>query len=105
MRALRRALQGRPFTGAWIETKNIRMKSPCSGGRPFTGAWIETQGIRFPGPRPKGRPFTGAWIETPLEKQKARQGVVAPSRGRGLKLLNPTLLGNNLGSPLHGGVD
>ena len=32
----------RPFTGAWIETKNLMANGSRSGSRPFTGAWIET---------------------------------------------------------------
>ena len=34
-----------------------------------------------------GRPFTGAWIETVLPQRWKCCGRVAPSRGRGLKLL------------------
>ena len=34
---------GRPFTGAWIETVNVRPCGESYGGRPFTGAWIETE--------------------------------------------------------------
>ena len=32
----------RPFTGAWIETRNRINGSSKNSRRPFTGAWIET---------------------------------------------------------------
>ena len=38
-------------------------------------------------PRYIGRPFTGAWIETMRMVALPRWAMVAPSRGRGLKLL------------------
>ena len=33
---------GRPFTGAWIETEKLCRLESFSQRRPFTGAWIET---------------------------------------------------------------
>ena len=73
--------------------------------RPFTGAWIET----YPAPKPITviirRPFTGAWIETPQAADDNSPGRVAPSRGRGLKLLGRQTLKRAQRSPLHGGVD
>ena len=58
-------------------------KEWCRARRPFTGAWIETgMGYVFPGDR---------WV--------------APSRGRGLKLVGGTIARDPLESPLHGGVD
>ena len=81
---------------------------PVSSGRPFTGAWIETRYgedadlMRVVAPsRGRGlkhmqttdyflevlrRPFTGAWIETTTYPDMAAYLSVAPSRGRGLKL-------------------
>ena len=47
------------------------------------------------GPMDDGRPFTGAWIETGRDRAGAGQVGVAPSRGRGLKLL--TRKGNYIG--------
>ncbi len=35
----------------------------------------------------KGRPFTGAWIETSSKQDRQMIHEVAPSRGRGLKLV------------------
>ena len=73
-----------------------------------------------------GRPFTGAWIETWTRCRDEVEPDVAPSRGRGLKLLvlcilmlvcrrpftgawietgGHTYLGSVRLSPLHGGVD
>ena len=54
--------------------------------RPFTGAWIETH-MPSPGAvRDACRPFTGAWIETRISARCDLISLVAPSRGRGLKL-------------------
>ena len=39
------------------------------------------------------RPFTGAWIETIMIGMLVMQGMVAPSRGRGLKPCLPGLPG------------
>ena len=77
--------QGRPFTGARIETACRRASRPAARGRPFTGARIETLG---PPLRPAGpsRPFTGARIETTHARRHHRRPSVAPSRGRGSKL-------------------
>ena len=33
----------RPFTGAWIETREVLEFVLKNESRPFTGAWIETQ--------------------------------------------------------------
>ena len=55
---------GRPLTGAWIETSQMAFSS-ASSRRPLTGAWIETLGIIL-------------WIPSMM---------VAPSRGRGSKPL------------------
>ena len=55
-------------------------------GRPFTGAWIETTTIAPYFSQDNGRPFTGAWIETYSTRNEAPLKRVAPSRGRGLKL-------------------
>ena len=77
------AWEGRPFTGAWIETRSSLHDKRSQKRRPFTGAWIET----WINPRHRtnglGRPFTGAWIETIW----SRHNSVLSS------------------SPLHGGVD
>ena len=34
---------GRPLTGAWIETSARMSPKIARSGRPLTGAWIETQ--------------------------------------------------------------
>ena len=75
------------------------------GRRPFTGAWIETICATTRARQTGCRPFTGAWIETIASAWATTQTLVAPSRGRGLKLPSE-LVGNYLiTSPLHGGVD
>ncbi len=51
------------------------------------------------------RPFTGAWIETIASQHDAVAWSVAPSRGRGSKLLKRNSTNQNQKSPLHGGVD
>ena len=43
-----------------------------------------------------GRPFTGAWIETPWPRGKAASPSVAPSRGRGLKLVTVVASGSGV---------
>ena len=55
-------------------------------GRPFTGAWIETREKGAYERRSVSRPFTGAWIETGCTPRRRKTLKVAPSRGRGLKL-------------------
>ncbi len=37
-----RGPRGRPFAGAWIETRAGHGWAACRGRRPFAGAWIET---------------------------------------------------------------
>ena len=38
--------EGRPFTGAWIETMTLAAGIDPVDSRPFTGAWIETPSVR-----------------------------------------------------------
>ena len=124
--ALRRRSNGRPFTGAWIETINLSSSNLPKVCRPFTGAWIETSLPAASRRCPSRRPFTGAWIETLCPYSNRGHGSVAPSRGRGLKHV-PAQTGNRIPrrpftgawiettgqpaadnaatSPLHGGVD
>ena len=85
---MERAERRRAFTGAWIETKRLGMRTVQEKRRAFTGAWIETvpDWWRFGGncvapsrarglkllswlvvSWPWGRAFTGAWIETPVD--------------------------------------
>ena len=73
----------RPFTGAWIETKNTGLFFLYLLCRPFTGAWIETCCRLRSSAEDLGRPFTGAWIET----------------------MDEYCYTFHLMSPLHGGVD
>ena len=75
---------GRPFTGAWIETSCLR-----NGLRRVMVAPSQGRGLK---PSSRGetislmrRPFTGAWIETTRREVAGLLGVVAPSQGRGLK--------------------
>ena len=42
LRAADASRTGRPFTGAWIETRWHQMRCSHAECRPFTGAWIET---------------------------------------------------------------
>ncbi len=98
---------GRPLTGAWIETLSLsrtpprRPWSPPHGGvdrntaadvafalargRPLTGAWIETACRRRRSSSRSCRALTGAWIETCRSSRCSGQWIVAPSRGRGSK--------------------
>ena len=52
-----------------------------------------------------GRPFTGAWIETVRFVLLSFFDCVAPSPGRGLKLVATQATGGHGMSPLHRGVD
>lgn len=49
--------------GAWIETTNAQMPRPLQS-RPFTGAGIETSQLRGNDQRTPVAPVKGAWIET-----------------------------------------
>ena len=77
-------LDGRPFTGAWIETNShlpsvsVKLVAPSRGRglKRVFGVILDMI---------DGRPFTGAWIETYKAISLTRGGLVAPSRGRGLK--------------------
>ena len=82
-------VQVAPFTGAWIETDDLKHQSLVNLVAPFTGAWIETRTarsvswkkavshpsrvrglklflVRLTGKLHHVAPFTGAWIETSL---------------------------------------
>jgi len=74
-------------------------------GRAFTGAWIETVDLSPGQPMRLGRAFTGAWIETVQAILDVRLGGVAPSRARGLKPFRPFLMCASVASRLHGRVD
>ena len=54
-------------------------------GRAFTGAWIETTINCADRVGNVGRAFTGAWIETHTNFCQFLAVYVAPSRARGLK--------------------
>ena len=56
-----------PFTGAWIETEEVRQWKGWSGVAPFTGAWIETRLDSHFLIDEMVAPFTGAWIETAIK--------------------------------------
>ena len=84
-----------------LEWKDVDL----GNGRPFTGAWIETIRRARSVTVMRSRPFTGAWIETSDNTGKAWATIVAPSRGRGLKHAPRRVLQGIDGSPLHGGVD
>ena len=48
-----------PFTGAWIETKNVTLRDGTVIVAPFTGAWIETATATSWPPSPPSRPLHG----------------------------------------------
>ncbi len=100
------ASRGRPFTGAWIETRSAARPCPGRCGSPLHGGVdrnLMLTNIVFSPIR--GRPFTGAWIETrPCASPSLRRSV-APSRGRGSKHDQVEVVDVAFGSPLHGGVD
>ena len=52
-----------------------------------------------------GRPLTGAWIETSTASPLNITSWVAPSRGRGSKLIIGQPVRDLEPSPTHGGVD
>jgi len=106
------AWEGRPLTGARIETPMVTWWRRWTPGRPLTGARIETTSGRTPsaprGPRSPphggadrnalrfssslvrgGRPLTGARIETVTWSAWTSSPRVAPSRGRGSKPFPP----------------
>ena len=93
---------GRPFTGAWIETRHCDRPWNMSGSRPFTGAWIETNNITGEAPATTGRPFTGAWIETRMLHRQLSLIRVAPSPGRGLKQVVGDVVPNLNSRPFTG---
>ena len=66
---------------------NHRANQILAKRRPFTGAWIETIMRVTTSLLSLSRPFTGAWIETEAQQAQLAQQSVAPSRGRGLKLI------------------
>ena len=120
------AVEGRPLTGAWIETPHRPLRTLRSAGRPLTGAWIETRsrtGRRFSTWSPphrgvdrnvfagatvsaiKRRPLTGAWIETSAISAASTPPRVAPSQGRGSKRRQRVFGGRPDVSPPHRGVD
>ena len=49
-----------------------------------------------------GRPFTGAWIETEWDIVSPPENIVAPSRGRGLKLVLVPVDSHTIGRPFTG---
>ena len=75
------------------------------GGRPFAGAWIETRRSTDAARHHRRRPFAGAWIETSNSSRTQASEPVAPSRGRGSKQRLPAPLPALGRSPLRGGVD
>jgi len=78
-------LNGRAFTGAWIETHQSVIGQNHCISRAFTGAWIETAIAANPWIYMRCRAFTGAWIETATRTERPLVVFVAPSRARGLK--------------------
>ena len=76
-------------------------------GRPFTGAWIETKVGKITSALNTVAPSRGRGLKhLSLLTTKKPERMVAPSRGRGLKLCCRKSFGARcLRSPLHGGVD
>ena len=84
-RYLRRRVNRRALTGAWIETVPHR-EHTRDRRRALTGAWIETEPEQRDNELYFGRALTGAWIETLMRIFNSIKNGVAPSRARGLKL-------------------
>ena len=118
--------EGRPFTGARIETSARRCGGASrrvvpSRGRgskhprralhrharrsPLHGGADRNAALAMATTLAAGRPFTGARIETPNHGGRREDGRVAPSRGRGSKQARPRRSGRCGRSPLHGGAD
>ena len=76
--------RGRPFTGAWIETRAATEISCRSRTSPLHGGVDRNRRARQHSASRCGRPFTGAWIETASTAAAAANAAT---------------------SPLHGGVD
>ena len=102
------------------------MGSPFSAGRPFTGAWIETRYLAVKTWYPCVAPSRGRGLKHLYLMRQVRYNLVAPSRGRGLKrnrkwipglpwcrpftgawieTTNTSTKACAFMSPLHGGVD
>ena len=97
-------LVGRAFTGAWVETPTLVRQVVPHSSRAFTGAWVETHPCTRRGHPSARRAFTGAWVETTWPQPCPTSWAVAPSRARGLKLMQHNLLDRAIESRLHGRV-
>ena len=110
-----------PFAGAWIETSvyffpltgvNPSLPSRERGLKhllshpvgntakvaPFAGAWIETFTYLYILINMTVAPFAGAWIETGYQRANRPQCMSLPSRERGLKLRQRTVVKRRLES-------
>ena len=76
-----------PHMGAWIETKEQRVKADIISVAPHMGAWIETFNATYCCAESLVAPHMGAWIETLAMPPNIKFGGSHPIWVRGLKLV------------------
>ena len=79
------AYEGRPLTGARIETRRARIACPMQSVAPSRGRGSKPATAPAAWSGQAGRPLTGARIETVQVHHQPATCLVAPSRGRGSK--------------------
>ncbi len=102
--ARRRARKVAPSRGRGSKQSSLTpptasIRSPLHGGADRNALTIHVIALT------SCRPFTGARIETSRISSVSSVQPVAPSRGRGSKLVSPLRAALPLMSPLHGGAD
>ena len=94
-----------PLHGGVDRNRLFRLRHSGGQGRPFTGAWIETRHPARGCRRRQVAPSRGRGSKPPYPSIFSAVRHVAPSRGRGSKQQAYPSFACAIWSPLHGGVD
>ena len=80
-----------PFTGAWIETVQLRCVKLSPVSHPLRVRGLKRRMVYEKPSKAYVAPFTGAWIETYNNNRRYKVREVAPFTGAWIETENPSI--------------